>query len=149
MNTSPGVRGSLSMTTDDLLDLVRTYAMERYPKALDVKIIISLPRAEPVTLAVPTFCGDPNRETVLETGADDEPIKITSTERRILKAIDAMKGASPTGEEVAVAAKLHYESHFRKVLIAMRLRGLLGGEKGESGYPITVLGIEAIGPETP
>ncbi len=53
---------------------------------------------------------------------------------------------APTGEEVAAAARLPYESHFKKLLSAMRTKGLLGGEKGQAGYAITILGLEAIQP---
>ena len=74
-------------------------------------------------------------ELVNPTPAPEPPI--TSTERRILRAIGDSKGESPTGEEVAVLAKLPYEANLRKLLSAMRAKGLLAGAKGEAGYSLT------------
>jgi hypothetical protein len=100
-----------------------------------------------VTLPFPKSCSHPCRNGKPH---DDEELEvnhivaITSTERRILKAVAGTDVENPTGDEIAHAIRQPYESHLKKTLSAMRTKGWLGGFKGDVGYPITPLGLSLI-----
>ncbi len=55
------------MTTDELLNAVRSYALEHFPRASTVQILITLPHCDPVTLCVPAYTDRASRETRLDT----------------------------------------------------------------------------------
>lgn len=96
----------------------------------------------PLSLPIPRSVFAEGREL---TPTDDETVQpITSTERRILKAVAALEAENPTGEEIAAAARMPYQPHLRKTLYSMRSKGMLGGFKGDVGYPITPLGLSLI-----
>jgi hypothetical protein len=70
--------------------------------------------------------------------------RLAPLERSILRAVAGLDTLAPIAKEIAEKGKLPFESHLRKALAAMRSRGLLGGAKGETGYPLTAAGQAAL-----
>jgi hypothetical protein len=125
------------MTTDELLEVVRAYAQERYPRTPAVRVRIDLADGEPIRLPIPDRAG-------VTRMADVDAPRVSRIERKILRAVADMDTEEPTGPEIAAAAKLPYEPEFRKTLSAMRKRDLLGGGARDQGYPIAAAGLAAI-----
>lgn len=126
------------MSTEELLEAVRAYAQERFPRTPAVRVSIELIDGDKVKLRIPDASG------AVKNGSSESLPQINSTERRILRAAAELDDENPTGEEIATAAKLPYQPHFKKMLSALRSEGMLGGLKGDVGYPITPLGLRVI-----
>ncbi len=56
-----------------------------------------------------------------------------------------MDEENPTAQEIADAAKLPNEPHFRKLLSALRQSGFLTGHKGDAGYGLTPMVLDGAG----
>jgi hypothetical protein len=129
------------MTTDELLDTVRSYALDHFPRASTIQVVITIPRCDSVTLCVPVYSAPAGRETVLETSPGRQPAAdaLTPTERRILRAAIDAEVEAPTADEVAshIHPRVPNDQYLRRMLSGLRKRGYLGGEYREAGYPVT------------
>ena len=65
--------------------------------------------------------------------------------RKILRAVAGLDAEAPTGPEIAAALQLRSSApELRKMLSALRKKGLLGGAARDQGYPITPAGLDAL-----
>jgi hypothetical protein len=72
-------------------------------------------------------------------------LKLTPCEKDILEAIGEL-GGEPVGAVIAKHAGWEYDAHVKTKLSSLRTRGLIGGARGEIGYPLTPKGQAAIEP---
>ena len=134
------------MPTDELMEMIRQWAAERWPRGPAVSVVVKLLDGVKVTFSLPDVPYRPSSPA----SAPDAGEKVYPHERRILKIVAAMKEDEPTIAQVAAAAKFKNDPFLRKMLSLMRKRDLLGGEAGEDAYPLTPKGQAApeAAPET-
>ena len=75
--------------------------------------------------------------------ADAGRAKLSQADRTVLEAVAGLPDA-PTGQEIAKAAGYPYDSHLKMKLSLLRRRGLLGGGRGDTGYPLTDRAVELL-----
>jgi hypothetical protein len=131
------------MPTDELMEIIRQWAAERWPGHPAVSVVVKLAGGEKAAFTLPDVPYRPS--TPAPTG--DAAEKVYPHERRLLKVIAAMKEDEPTIAQVAAAAKFKNDPWLRKMLALMRKRELLGGDVGEDAYPLTPKGQAALDPQ--
>ncbi len=131
------------METDDLLDAVRRYAMERYPQASSVRLSIIVPHGEGAEFSVPVYSGRPLAPAG-RPAAREPAEKVYPNEMRVLNAVAGIGKENPTAAEIAESAGMKEYAGFNKLLLAMRRNGRLGGKAGTDAYPLTPKGQAAI-----
>jgi len=128
--------------TEALLIAARAWVGAYCPGHTAAAVCIKLDSGLPVQ--VPMFPGVAASPPARERAATPEG-KLTEADRCILEAVAGMAEA-PTGQEIAKASGYPYDSHLKGRLAVLRFRGLLGGRKGDAGYPLTEPGAEALAP---
>jgi hypothetical protein len=131
--------------TDELMELIRLWALERWPRRPVQRITIELADGDKVKMPMSDVPYKPaTAPNPRAAGAGAE--KVYPTERRILEAVAGMDKENPTAAEIAAAAGMTDGPHFHKWLFALRMNGRLGGKAGTDAYPLTPKGQAAIEP---
>ncbi len=134
------------MSTDDLIEAVRLYCLERFPRRPAVRFTVVLIDGEKIKMSIPDVPCRPPTAPNGPGGAASGNEKVYPAERRVLDAVAGMEKENPTGEEIAEAAGMTEYTGFRALLHAMRRNGRLGGKAGTDAYPITAKGWAALEP---
>jgi hypothetical protein len=104
------------------------------------QLLALLGDAEPLHV----FIEQGGRRVELTTGqVKADPPKLNRADRIILEAVAGLPEA-PTGQEIAKASGYPHDSHLKMKLSGLRKKGLLGGDRGDTGYPLTELAFELL-----
>ncbi len=126
------------MSTDELLECVRRYALEHCPRTDAVRLTLADGRGEggPYLSALVPLAGPPAGSAAAPT--------LGSWYRKILRAVAGLDAEAPTGPEIAAALQLRRARRSCGRCSALRKKGLLGGAARDQGYPITPAGLDAL-----
>jgi hypothetical protein len=136
--------------TDELMKLIRLWALERWPRRPVQRVTVELADGDKVKMPMPDCPyqpagAAPNRQVGGASVASDGLYRY---QRRILETVAGMETEEPTAELILAALgwKDVNANGIRKMLASMRKQGLLGGATGKDAYPLTAKGAAAVEP---